>query len=58
MTAVTPDHDAIRAAASFDAMPPLPREVPAPLVVTDSKGSSACTTRTIVASLLLRGSAV
>ena len=58
ITAVTPDHDAIRAAASFDAIPPLPRAVPAPVVVTANNGSSACTTRTMVASGLPRGSAV
>ena len=30
MTARTPDHAAILAAAIFEAMPPLPRAVPAP----------------------------
>ena len=30
MTARTPDHEAILAAASFEAIPPLPRSVPAP----------------------------
>ncbi|CAB4639265.1 unannotated protein [freshwater metagenome] len=58
MTAVTPDQDAIRAAASFDAMPPLPRSVPAPDVETASKGSSAATTGITVASGFVRGSAV
>ena len=43
MTARTPDHEAIRAAASLDAMPPLPRAEPVPPATTPRIGSSAGT---------------
>ena len=39
MTARTPDHDAILAAASFDAMPPLPRTDPVPPASASSSWS-------------------
>ena len=43
ITARTPDHEAMRAAASFDAMPPLPRAEPVPPAMTPMMGSSAAT---------------
>ena len=36
MTERTPDHAAILAAASFDAIPPLPRTDPAPPAIASS----------------------
>ena len=44
MTVRIPDHDAIRAADSLLAMPPLPRPLPAAPALIDSSGSSAVTT--------------
>ena len=55
--ACTPDHDAMRAAASFDAMPPLPRPEPVP-PASASTGSSAATSSMSVAAASTRGSAV
>ena len=57
MTARTPAHDAMRAADSFDAMPPLPRLLPDAVASTDSSGSSAATTSTSRAEGSVRGSA-
>ena len=58
MTVRTPDHDAIRAASSFDAMPPLPRPLPPLPARIASSGSSLRTRLTSWASAATRGSAV
>ena len=58
ITVRTPDHEAMRAAESFDAIPPLPRAVPADPAFTVSNGSSAPTCSTSVAEVSVRGSAV
>jgi hypothetical protein len=58
MTVRTPDHDAMRAADSFDAMPPLPRAVPALPAATLSRSSSVDTTSINFASAFERGSLV
>jgi hypothetical protein len=56
MTERTPLHDAIRAADSFEAMPPLPRVSPRTPALTDSNGSSAWTVVTSSAPGTVRGS--
>ena len=43
MTVSTPDHDAIFAAASFDAMPPLPTTLPGPPATSSSSWSISTT---------------
>jgi hypothetical protein len=58
MTARTPLNDAVRAAASFEAMPPLPRLVPVCPASTLSSGSSAATRAISCADGSVRGSAV
>lgn len=58
ITARTPAHDAIRAADSLLAMPPLPLLLPVAVADTDSSGSSAATTSTSCADGSVRGSAV
>jgi hypothetical protein len=56
MTVRMPDHDAMRAADNFDAIPPLPRAVPALPAATLSRSSSGATVETSVASGFDRGS--
>ena len=59
MTARTPDHEAIRAAASFDAMPPLPRAEPVPPAIdAERSGRRPATSSISEASASRRGSAV
>ena len=43
MTVRIPDHEAMRAAESFDAIPPLPRAVPALPAEIESKSLLDCT---------------
>ena len=58
MTVRTPDHEAMRAASNFEAMPPLPRPLPPRPARMASNGSSARTRVTSCASGATRGSAV
>ncbi|CAB4836406.1 unannotated protein [freshwater metagenome] len=58
MIARTPDQEAIRAADSLDAIPPLPRLLPDSVAATESNGSSAATTSISSADGSVRGSAV
>ena len=58
MTARTPDHDAMRAAATFDAMPPLPRCEPAPPICSSKARSMPTTSSMSDAFASRRGSAV
>ena len=58
MTARTPDHAAILAAASFDAMPPLPRAVPVPPASASSEWSTSTISSMSDADASSRGSAV
>ena len=58
ITVRTPDHEAIRAAESLLAIPPLPRAVPDAPAFTESNGSSADTISTKRASALFAGSSV
>ena len=58
MTARTPDHAAILAAASLLAMPPLPRAVPAPPATASSAASTSTISSISDASASRRGSAV
>ena len=55
MTARTPDQEAIRAAESFDAIPPLPRFDPDSPASTLIKGSPSYTSVMRVAELSVRG---
>ena len=50
ITVGTPDHEAIRAASSLLAMPPLPRPLPPRPAAIDSSGSSTATSRISSAS--------
>ena len=58
MTARTPDQAAIFAAASFDAMPPLPRSVPTPPAIASSVWSISTISSMSDASASKRGAAV
>jgi len=58
MTARVPDHDAIFAALSFDAIPPLPRFDPVTPALTVRSGSSTSTSEISSALGSFRGSAV
>ena len=58
ITVRTPDQLAIRAAASLEAMPPLPRVVPDDPARTDINSSSAATSLISTAAGLVAGSAV
>ena len=58
MTVSTPDHVAIFAAASFEAMPPLPMVLPGPPAMTSSWWSISTTSSISDASANSRGSAV
>ncbi len=58
MTARTPDHEAMRAAATFDAMPPLPRSEPAPPICSSNARSMPITSSINDAFASRRGSAV
>ena len=58
MTARTPDHAAILAAASFDAIPPLPRSLPTPPAIASSVWSTSTISSMSDASASNRGSPV
>ena len=58
MTTSTPDQVAILAAASFDAMPPLPTSLPGPPATASSRWSISTTSSMSEASSACRGSAV
>ena len=58
ITVFTPDQEAIRAAVSLEAMPPLPRCVPAPPTRSSSRESISVISDMSEASASVRGSAV
>ena len=58
ITAGTPDHVAILAAASLEAMPPLPATVPGPPATPSRRASISTTSSMSDASATCRGSAV
>ena len=58
MTARTPDQAAILAAASLEAIPPLPRSVPVPPATASRAASTSAISSMRVAASSIRGSAV
>jgi hypothetical protein len=58
ITARTPDQAAILAAASFEAMPPLPRPLPLAVTTASSWASTSTISSMRLASASSRGSAV